>query len=370
MNSRILLLSIDGAVTRLENSPGEVFDINRYEFVGLSADEYAQHSRSWQHQHRICVMHFTHYRAPDLDLSEFDLVLIIDEEAIDPDPEVYLANLGKKFNNQNVRIITSGHHLNHTWNRDRCYLYPFFLMNLNRHVIEQSCDPLKNHCKTFDVLLGMIKPHRNFVFTELAAHRMLSECFVNLTTNRFHRKLQTIYRSPELDDLEETVVIDATTNVLDSYRHVVNNGPRVSHIMPWKIYDRSLYSIVAETTWEDHLFFSEKTAKPLRAGRIFVFFGAPGSLHALRLMGFMTFDEIFDESYDEIDDNSKRFDAAFDQIKYLAQASAKEIYEKSQRITAHNQRHIKNRAYFITPLIKWINDVVSQSILDNAAKSV
>jgi hypothetical protein len=370
MKSQVLVISIEGAATRLENYPGEVFDPTRFETLGLSIKEYHAHHKRWQHQHRICVMHFTHYRAPDLDLSNFDMVLIIDEEAIDSDPDKYLNDIGKKFNNPNVRIITSGYNQHYQMDLNRCYSYPFFFMNIGRLGIDQSCDPLQNYCKTFDVLLGMSKPHREFVFSELAAHRMLNQCFINLTTNRFHQRLQTIYRSPDLDKFEENDVMDTAIDVLDSYQHVANNGPRVSHVMPWKIYDKSLYSIVAETTWHNHWFFSEKTAKVLLAKRIFVFFGAANSLHVLRLMGFMTFDEIIDESYDTIEDEQQRFKAAFDQVQRLAEMPPQIVYQQAHRIVTHNQNHLRNRAYFIAPLIDWVNDIVSQSIIDNPASFV
>jgi hypothetical protein len=131
-----------------------------------------------------------------------------------------------------------------------------------------------------------------------------------------------------------------------------------------------LYSIVAETNWYNHWFFSEKTAKVLMARRIFVFFGAANSLHLLRLMGFMTFDEILDESYDAMDDDQQRFTAAFDQVRRLAKMPAHQVYQQAQRIVAHNQNHLRNRAYFITPLIDWVNKVLSQSIIDKSSNSV
>jgi hypothetical protein len=183
MASKVLIVSIEGAATQLENYPGEVFDPGRFETLGLSVNEYHAHHKQWHHPHRICVMHFTHDRAPDLDLSDFDLVLIIDHEAINSDPGVYLLDLGKKFNNPNVRIITSGYNQHYPINPNQCYFYPFFLMNIGRVDVDQHCAPLKNYSKKFDVLLGMSKPHREFVFTELATHRMLDQCFINFTRN-------------------------------------------------------------------------------------------------------------------------------------------------------------------------------------------
>lgn len=361
LDDRTLLVSIEGAATRLELWPGEFFDPQRFEQLGLSFEEFHQHPRPWSHPNRICVMHFSFNQAPELDLSDFDLVLIIDEEAIAGDPDVYLRNLGEKFRNPNVRIITSGYHQQFPYDQNRCYHYPFFMMSIASSVKDQLIDPIANNRRTFDVLLGMSKPHRDFVFTELAAQRMLNRCFVNLTTNRFHQDLQIIYRSPDLHQYEENDVLGVTQGIIDSYENIQGNGPRVSHVMPWKIFDGSLYSVVAETNWQHYLFFSEKTAKPLYAGRIFVFFGAAYSLDLLRRWGFKTFDNILDESYDTVMDNHQRFTAAFDQVLRLDQMPAHEVYQQAHDTIQHNRNHIRNREYFTQPLVQWINDIVLKS---------
>lgn len=67
-------------------------------------------------------------------------------------------------------------------------------------------------------------------------------------------------------------------------------------------YDSTHFSIVAET-WVDppHFFISEKTYKPFAFYHPFVLLGQPGVLAHLRKEGFETFENLFDESYDTVD---------------------------------------------------------------------
>jgi len=62
------------------------------------------------------------------------------------------------------------------------------------------------------------------------------------------------------------------------------------------------------------VFFSEKTSKAFAQKHPFLLFGPPGSLKQLHDMGFQTFDCVFDESYDLIEDPVERLDAIIDQI--------------------------------------------------------
>lgn len=272
MSGKVLVLSLAGAITRLELTPGDIFSPDIYDVEGMSLEDFAQQGLTWPHSKKICVTCFTNYKYPDLDLSEFNAVFVLDEEAIDSDPNQYLKELGKKFNNPNVYIITSGYHQNYALDHRRIFVLPFFFLDLCRITKPGHANPRDNYTKKFDVLLGMDKTHRHFVFTELAAHRMLDDCLINFTTNRFCTDLETIYRTPGLWQLEDQRIRDHGRSVLDSYDHINVLGPKISTIIPWKIYDQCLYSIITETNSRDYLFFSEKTAKALYAKRIFVFF--------------------------------------------------------------------------------------------------
>lgn len=361
MSKRALTVSLMGALTGLEKFPGEIFPPDHYDFVGLSYEEFAAHKKTWNHHTKICVLQFTGLQCPDFDLSMFDLVLVLDQECIDGDPTRYLRAAKVKFCNDNVFIVTSGYNSRYTLDKKHIYVLPFFLLNVARHSHIMTINPLQNYTKKFDVLLGMSKPHRDFVYQRMLDHDMLEDCYLNITTNRFHTELRTIYRSKDLDHVEDATVADHLGSVLDSYAYIESRGPRISHIMPWQIYDHSLYSVVAETNWSDYLFLSEKTAKALLARRIFVFFGSAGTLEFMRILGFRTFDEILDETYDSIPDDQSRFQQAWQQVLTLYRAEPYDTYRRCREIVAHNHNHIRNRDYFISRLKTWLTDVMSHT---------
>jgi hypothetical protein len=54
-------------------------------------------------------------------------------------------------------------------------------------------------------------------------------------------------------------------------------------------------------------FLTEKTFKPIKHGQPFVIVGAPGSLAALRSLGYRTFDHSIDNRYDDETNNTQRW---------------------------------------------------------------
>lgn len=64
------------------------------------------------------------------------------------------------------------------------------------------------------------------------------------------------------------------------------------------ICNRYQIEIISETDAMSNLWFTEKTAKCLAIGKPFVLVAGQSSLQQLRIMGFNTFSEVIDESYD------------------------------------------------------------------------
>ena len=104
---------------------------------------------------------------------------------------------------------------------------------------------------------------------------------------------------------------------------------------------RSAYSIIAETDHDNSLsFFSEKTAKPFIAKRLFVAFTGYKFLENLRSVGFKTFGTVIDESYDLIEDDNERYTRAFAQVKYLCNQDQLSIINQVRDVLEYNFNHI------------------------------
>tara|TARA_B100001964_G_C14248320_1_gene608601 strand:- start:753 stop:1943 length:1191 start_codon:yes stop_codon:yes gene_type:complete len=71
-------------------------------------------------------------------------------------------------------------------------------------------------------------------------------------------------------------------------------------------YNQSVFSLVTEcATTPNILYLTEKIYKPLMIGHPFLVWGSPGTLAYLRSQGYQTFPELFDESYDNLDEKNR-----------------------------------------------------------------
>lgn len=119
-----------------------------------------------------------------------------------------------------------------------------------------------------------------------------------------------------------------------------NDTANNSVFIPYEIYNKTWYTIACETRGEGPPFFTEKTAKPLIAGRIFVLFGPKNHLASLHRFGYKTFDNIIDESYDNIEDDRQRWEAAWRSVEQLIDLDPVWAYQQCQDRLEHNQRLI------------------------------
>jgi hypothetical protein len=100
------------------------------------------------------------------------------------------------------------------------------------------------------------------------------------------------------------------------------------HLTLTNLGQQSFLHVVSETVFDyPHIFFSEKSVKPIIAQRPFVLLGSPGCLHNLKRLGFKTFNQYWDESYDTIVDPAERMLAVVDVIDFVCSKSITELQQ-------------------------------------------
>ncbi len=132
---------------------------------------------------------------------------------------------------------------------------------------------------------------------------------------------------------------------------IYKDGEKMSGVVgQWtnfsKQYKRVYFNIVTESSYyEDCIYMSEKTFKPISNLVPFIIVSNPFFLKKLRQLGYKTFHPWIDESYDEETDNDKRFFMILDEIKKLCEMTKKEIhdwYYDMKHILLHNQNHFSS----------------------------
>jgi hypothetical protein len=209
----------------------------------------------------------------------------------------------------------------------------------------------------FDVLLGQPRPHRDFVYDLFVDH------------NLQHSSILTYQNIHYTDDFKTRFVWESdiqhfpatTTRSTDS---VIYHGHELalSRILPVEIYNQTAYSVVAETGHNNwYSFFTEKTAKPMMARRLFVMFSGYKFLENLRQLGFQTFSNVIDESYDLIPDNQQRWLAAFEQVQRLRNMDQLVVFKKITSTVEHNYQLLMNTnwdQYMLAQLQQKLNNSI------------
>ena len=126
-------------------------------------------------------------------------------------------------------------------------------------------------------------------------------------------------------------------------------------------YQQSWFSVVTETEMLDRpARITEKALKPLLNGHPFIVFGNPGSLALIKALGFATFPELVDESYDEEPDPPRRFELAFAQLRRLCGLDEAEL---ARMVTELEEKLVFNMTWGLTRLPQIYADTLDDAFL-------
>ena len=118
----------------------------------------------------------------------------------------------------------------------------------------------------------------------------------------------------------------------------------------------------SESNHDDKIFFTEKTLRPLYFGLPFLLMGNKGMLKGLREMGYATYDNIFDESYDTKKNWESRFSIIVSEVKRFCEMSDKDFSNEIKKTTdnvLHNVDHFFNNDFQMNRIQQQVRDIVS-----------
>jgi len=275
----------------------------------------------------------------DLDLGQFDLVVLSD---IEYRPIDKIKSWIEHNQIKNYVLAVGGTRPTEELDTTTMVYRPWWCYNLFRFNKYEST-VADNKPFHYDLLLGARRPHRDYAMLAFQKSGLIESSIVNyrhvfvgeridglsqsIATHFAGTELAWPYISPNLDPDWE--VKEEITNA-------------ISPFMPWEMYRRCNYTVVCETLEQGNtFFFSEKTTKPLFAKRIFLLFGIKDFLLNLRKLGFATFDNIIDESYDQETDSLARYEKVFEQIELLAKQDPNKVYSQVADRLEHNHQLVQ-----------------------------
>jgi len=176
---------------------------------------------------------------------------------------------------------------------------------LNKHSINKKYKfhiPIRRFAKHRVELLEKL-----FLYDETFIKNNLVSYNVDFKNNRYLIKNRNKKFIEYITNTKTQIIDTEITNHLSGY----NNEDK-------KTYETSCITIVTETMFADEYnYLSEKIWKPIAHQHPFIFMGRPYSLKHLHFLGFKTFDKWWDESYDNEENDSIRFEKIFNEIKKL-----------------------------------------------------
>ena len=169
--------------------------------------------------------------------------------------------------------------------------------------------------------------------------RVIDDTFHGLTNNHFNPDQIVDMMQYTLDPPKNFLV--QTTR--EDYTTFPDNMLPLQHM-----YTNAFVEIVHETDIHDNNFFiTEKTIRPILFKKPFISMCGKHFLKNLRTLGFKTFDDWFDERYDEVD-TRQRYDAVLKRIINIGKMSYKELSAwnlEMQETVEHNFNHLLSRGW-------------------------
>ena len=237
----------------------------------------------------------------------------------------FVINGFANFEMQQAKIIQ-------TWPWFYCTSTPY--LEKITHLLD-NLRPFADKPMVFDVLLGKPKPHREFASNWIKNSKLESKYFQPPFFNPVpsHGPFEDYHVSNQ-NYWEDGIILNSPGSYLCTYQGIQMD---LAQVLPIKIYNQTAYSLVCETEYcNDYTFFTEKTAKPIIACRLFVIIAGQYYLRNLKKIGFRTFDSVIDESYDLEPDPETRWRMAMEQCDWLCKQDQCVILKKIMPTVLHN----------------------------------
>tara|TARA_B100002019_G_C21154988_1_gene540229 strand:- start:279 stop:920 length:642 start_codon:yes stop_codon:yes gene_type:complete len=183
--------------------------------------------------------------------------------------------------------------------------------------------------------------HINSLSDNLISHNRFKEQSIHSSDVELFKLVQTIFKSTENFDFKSFLRYGFLKHTLDD---PINKSSATHSYDLHNFYSsKSCFEIVSETcVAHNKLCVTEKTFKAILSKNVFLLLGNPYSLNWLKYLGFKTFSDIIDESYDEEEIFYKRFLMLFNEVKKLCSLSIKSLHKKLEpldEIVEYNYNH-------------------------------
>lgn len=278
------------------------------------------------------------------DVADYELVIVNAEEGGETIQTNLLYREGFYNKFKRVWIITSSTTANiysEYGNNVIPIMYPYGLLNRTiKRFKHQNLDSLAD-----------IKPTKKFVCLNNKAKIERAYFLGNLITDNID--VNYSWLACDYDDLSSSDMLAEKFPNIDFNEKVFLDVETVSNSNQDIVFDKyaeALIDISPETnaTYNSRTVYSEKTWKPILLKKPYFGIATMGYYEWLRDHGFELYDELFDYSFDGIENNYERYDAQLSEIRRINDLEFEELMELMRQIEPkleYNKQHaLKEKA--------------------------
>lgn len=231
-------------------------------------------------------------------------------------------------------------------------------------------DPSKLPTKTFLSLNYRPRPHRTMLLALFNKHNLLSDSYFSFCGMHDDQHIGGTYDNTHIGGLYlDHIEIDCLQDRLSEFI-LDNNWPETYCDVVYdsnnagiaKYYEDSLVNITTETSfYTDIISVTEKSFKPMRYMQPFVMVSTQGTLKNLTDMGFKSFSDCWDESYDSESNPALRLKKVIEICNQISNWTPTEVKEFRAHIKPrleHNFKLLKNMT--TGPVYQKLVDTVTQ----------
>lgn len=193
----------------------------------------------------------------------------------------------------------------------------WFLMQEKHRGKKYSFDH-SNKLYDFLYLNKQSRSHRRKLFDLMSKNNLLNNSLYSFLDKPYEIKLNSQYELPWVD-AENYPKYGSDQDIYEPQ------------------FNATAINLVSETNDNNHdVFMTEKIWKAIIAKQVFVVHGNYGYLQRLKQLGFITFDSVFDESYDLVKDPNERADKIMNLCRTLKNIDKQKLYRDTESIRQHN----------------------------------
>jgi len=193
-----------------------------------------------------------------------------------------------------------------------------------------------DNIKLYNNLNKKPREHRIWFYSRLFYNNLLDKGLVSMNKIPISQRLYCgeFMEQQSVENFAKTLpsLIYGVSNEIEDTGFYIN---RINH----KVCDDSWISVISEARFEDEegtVFLSEKVFKPITSHHPFIVMGNKHSLKELKKLGYKTFSNWIDESYDELD-NLQRMDAIVKVLNDIDKIENKfEWFKSMEEVLKHN----------------------------------